>query len=284
MSDKEIPPETKVDAPANREGSGNGAGEVRAAGASEGGRAKETDGQLGAVSNGRGKKPLIDWRKIVGPVGVGDILAILGIVGNVITFVVSLQGIYIAIIGFISCLFLLIWGLLERKHKVGFFRALALLAVILAPFWCAYFAAVAVTILAGEPPRIGDVFKTEKGDIELKGDGLVQVADLDNYAVRFIHRADYVQTIFSVVPGGEGEVEALNLFHTPRPQDRDKVLKTGETIEVKEPAEDFVVQVALAAELKRPTQNPTVKVRVEQNYAQQSWLWRFRKWVYDRYS
>ncbi len=141
-----------------------------------------------------------------------------------------------------------------------------------------------VTLLAGEPVRIGSVFETQNEIIELKKEGLVELVNLDNHRIKFAHAADYARISFSVAPESAGDVKVLDLIYKKQQEHEGKVFQSGESIEVKGPGTDFEVPVTLVAELKQKIQNPSVKVRVEQQYARQDWLWRLRKWVYERYS
>jgi hypothetical protein len=247
-------------------------------------RATEAHGTVQGGASGNGKPPLINWRKLLGSITVKDILGILGVIGNAVGFILKLKAVYVAGIVFVSCLFLLIWGLLERKNTKRFLRAVALFALVIGGAGCVYYAAVGVTLLTGEPERIGSVFDTKVEDIELKGEGLVELVSREDYRIRFAKTADYVQTVFSVAPVSAGDVRDLNLIYERQQGDEDKVFKSGESIEVKQPETNLELPVLLVVELQRKVQDPKVSVHVVQKYAQRNLLWRFRKWVHEHYS
>lgn len=227
--------------------------------------------------------------KTVGGYQIKDWLGTLGLVGDAYALITLISGRFAMIVGFLSLLFIFLWGLSSRASARPFVRNLASLAVVVSS------AALALALLAGvaylttqEPDPLGATQATHSEDFVLTSRRSPSQA-FGSYRLKFTREADIAEVGLTPAPEDAGRVARIDVTNVAGlPEEIDSVAEmydkrspTQIYYEVVKPSQNFTVTLDVLAHLDEAGPVAAVRMRAHYKYARRDQTWRLRRWFFD---
>ncbi len=220
-----------------------------------------------------------------------EVLAVVGVLGEIVAFFAKLPGVYAILIGIFSSLFILMWGWFERKNAFILFKILAVIGIPAGAAGFLFFTAVGITLIVSEPPtssfgRVVDdgvwefSLNTKQADKRLTG----------HYVLELNRKADLAE--IGVMPASDdlGKVEKIDistqgpLNHTNKMVELlNKRSDTQIHYRVSDPPQDFKVTLVTTADLKAADSTSGINMRVYYKYGERDRLSEAISWVFESF-
>jgi hypothetical protein len=232
----------------------------------------------------------IDWNKLLGLIDRKRAAGIIGFVGVLSAAFAQLPSTAAILIGLISSLFIFILGFLERNNKRSFFKALAIIGMIVGLATLLLFGTVGLILMGDHPSSFDNRAVDEARQFQLEDNQLTNQLT-GQHVIKFTREADLAEIDFMPVPDDSKQVKKVSVIRVMGSteqlgrmrQSLDKHSETQVYFKVEKPAASFDVAVEFKVDLKEASPNPSVRMLAQYKYEQRNRLWRIKSWVFEHY-